>query len=100
MEAEWIEEKIKNWINIIELVGEMAKYTPSPLGVNRNAKCTPTGAFFLRVVPNIGPLFYKSEESICKSFFEKIFGEQIPPCYRSRVSVAIKKGGTTIDEPE
>ena len=53
------------------------------------------------MVPNIGPLFTKLENTIFKKFFSKLFGEKnILPQLRNWVSVPIKKGGIAIPKPE
>ena len=53
------------------------------------------------MVPNIGPLFTKLENTIFKTFFSKLFGEKnILPQLRNWVSVPIKTGGIAIPKPE
>lgn len=72
LETEWVEEKIEKWGKVVESVAKMDKYVPQLAYAGIQRVLQQEWNFLQRVVPEIGPLFSKLEETIHKSFFGKL----------------------------
>ena len=96
----WIEKKIDEQSEVVEVVVEIVEYIPQAAfaGIQRALQQELT--FVQRVVPNIRPLFMKLEDTISNLFQSKLFGEKILPQIRNGVRVQIRQGGTIIPKRE
>ena len=65
LETEWVEEKIENWRQVVELVVEMTKYTTQSAYAGMQHTLQQEWNLIKRVVPKIRFLFVKLEENHC-----------------------------------
>ena len=66
---------------------ESTEYAPHATFAGIQHEFQQEWTFVQKVVPNIGPLFTKLEDTILNLLFYKLFGEKILPWIRNWVSV-------------
>ena len=66
---------------------ESTEYVPHAAFAGIQREFQQEWTFVQRVVPNIGPLFTKLEDTILNLLFYKLFGEKILPWIRNRVNI-------------
>ena len=57
-EREWIEEKVKDWVTVVEAVAEVARFAPQSAYAGMQRALQQEWTFVQRVVPNIDVFLY------------------------------------------